>query len=167
MAEERNEMARPHQRKATVTKGKPRSAVIPVLLTILVLCALTWRVTSFERIQVRIDRLDATGSPPLLQQGREYVVEGVADDGDNPYKAITSLTVQLYTRQHGAIMILGSARIPQIDSERRRFVGRVRVGEGFGPTDAVLAIIFADNSGRSYSDIGSEWPGCAIRVRVE
>jgi hypothetical protein len=148
-------------------KENTRSAAPLLVLTIAALCALTWQATSFGKADVRIDRIVGAGSPPVLRYDHEYVVEGVVDDGGNPYRAIGSISLQIETRSRGGTLILGSLREIDIDRARKRFTARLSIFPSLDEKTGLLRLGFVDRSGQGYGMFGSDWPGSAIPVRFK
>lgn len=148
-----------------MTTRPPRSAVWPVLATVLTLCLLIYGVSGFGRPVVRIDRIDAEGKPPVLHYGRDYRIEGVLDDSGNPYREIRGLYVQV-SREFGRVGFgygYGNADGADLDRVGKRFATTLHVHQGSGPIEATLKLQFHDRTGRQYID----WPGCSLPVRLE
>ena len=96
-------------------------------------------VASFHKVRIRFTKPAVTGSPPIVHRGQEFVVEGSADHGDNVYRQVDSIEVQLSARDPR-----GRDGEAHRDSDRaafdrtsRKFVGRLRVKE-----DEDAAVLF-------------------------
>src|SRR4051794_41110134 len=75
----------------------PRSAAIPVFLTMLAFVGVTLSMTSFKKTNIKfeITKPAAAQGLPVVRRGEVIDVEGTADAGGNPYRRINSVIVML------------------------------------------------------------------------
>src|SRR5690349_13114242 len=71
---------------------RPRSVVIPMILTLLILVGLTLRVARFgERITMRMINPVPTEPPRVVHPGETIHVEAIVDAGNAIYKAVDQI----------------------------------------------------------------------------
>ncbi len=146
----------------------PRSATIPVLLTMVVLAALTVGVANSGKICIQSFSVEAPGSPPVLRRGQRYLVHGVVDDGGNPYRPITQISTTLSTiGPGGKRQRAGSSLGDRIDRRTGRFSAMIPVYSPPEYSQGTLELTVVDGTGRSYGEYGRRLPGSTIPVRIE
>jgi hypothetical protein len=162
--------------RSTWTSWLRHSSVPPLAVTTLILLALTWKVTSFDPLRVKIDPLDAPGDPPALSIDRDYRVTGRVDPGRNPYRAVDS--VDLYfdaLRMAGYYVSVGSARVTRFDRATGRFEGELKLplylldlSQPRGDAKLMLRLRVRDVAGREYG-LGTQprsGPEFEVPVRI-
>jgi hypothetical protein len=81
----------------------PRSTLIPMTVTVLVLLGLTLWLTSFERrMHVTITKPAATDPPYTIRQGERLEVEGIVDDGGNIYQQPEKVKIKWFPKDRQA-----------------------------------------------------------------
>jgi hypothetical protein len=129
---------------------RPRSALKPVVLTLLAQLVLTLALSRpGERVAITIDRLERTPFPADSPPGASYEVEGTVDDGGATYRkiqAVNLIAARDDLSQPEGVRYIGTA--PAIFNSAD---GRFLVRAGFGvPRGYNVAVEARDRAGRRY-----------------
>jgi hypothetical protein len=150
---------------------EPRSAALPVILTMVVLAGLTWRVACFKQVRMQITIPEAAGQPPVLRRDHDYHVVGLVEDGGNPYRRLKSLNFSAFRMEHGRWTSFQYRLINQrYDDELNHYEATIRFDNYFQappPGPAFLELQGADASGGGHYRDHDEIPGSVIEVWVE
>jgi hypothetical protein len=141
---------------AVVTRGedgmqrKPRSAIRPVVLTLLAQLVLTLALfRPGERVAITIDRLERTPFPAESPSGASYQVEGTVDDGGATYRKIQA--VNLIAARDDPSQPEGVRYIGTAPARFNAADGRFLLYAGFGvPRGHYVAVEARDRAGRRY-----------------
>lgn len=147
----------------------PRSAAIPLLMTLLLLMGLWLAFTSFHEIRITFTEPADTGTPPIVHRGQEFVVQGIVDHGDNMYRQVESVEVYLFAEDPKAPggEVRRDSTQPKFDRVSSRFTGRLRVKEDDDAAFLFVRIGVYDHIGRRYGPGLRPIAGNELKLRVE
>jgi hypothetical protein len=151
----------------------PRSAALPVVVTILALVGVMLAMTSFKNTNVRFELNKPTAAEglPFVRRGQMIDVAGTADSGGNPYRRINSVHVMLLTvakaqRVHApGVQVTGDRAI--YDRASKRFSLRLALPEAVAQNDLYLAVEVEDVLARRYGPNQRPLVGNVLRLRVD
>ncbi len=147
----------------------PRSAAIPLIMTLLLLVGLCLAVTDFHEIRIRFTKPADAGSPPIVHRGQEFLVQGIVDHGNNVYRQVKSVEVYLFAKdpkEPGREVWRDSNRA-DFDSSSSCFTCRLRVKEVEGSAFLFVRIGLFDKIERQYGPGLRRLAGNELKVRVE
>ncbi len=145
-----------------------RSTALPMAPTVLALAGLTLHLTSFAPIRIEVDWERALGPEHIVRSGQSYRIEGLLDDGGNPYHQITSAYLEL-TSERPRSHIAWTTGDLRFDQTGRHFVVGLDLPGNFMESlqisQAYLVVVIRDRSGRTYAK--GDLPGNWIAVRTQ
>jgi hypothetical protein len=152
-----------------------RSVAMPLLLTTLVLLGLTFAVADFRPIRVEITKLEPTGRQHLsqsvggpIERFDVYQVQGIADDGGNPYHQISYIQLTISRGDTRVAYDQWIASTVKIDPAAQRFSCPVNIAERDRNRTLYLEIAVHDRAGRSYGwGRGRTLAYSPVPIRVE
>jgi len=138
-------------------------------MTLLLLVGLCLAVTSFHEIRITFTKPSDTGPAPIVQRGREFVVEGIIDCGDNIYRQIDTVEVYLFAKDPktpGGEVRRNSDRA-DFDRLSSRFMVRLRVQEDESAASLFVRVGVFDRIERQYGPGLRPLAGNELKVQVE
>jgi hypothetical protein len=150
----------------------PRSTVLPMTVTVLVLLGLTLWFTSFKKLRVTITKPADTNPPYMIPKGEPMEVEGIVDDGGNIYQQLEIVQIEWYSKDAqatGGEVVHWQADV-QVDQNTKRFRQR-SWGQTITHNDKVYMRAWSarDRAGRFFGRGRANRPLASnvVRVRVE
>lgn len=148
----------------------PRSTVIPLIVTVLILLGLTLWLTSFEKLRVTITKPADMDPPYIYRKGEPLEVEGIADDGGNIYHQPEMVEIKWFSKDPQAPdgeVVHWQAQIP-VAKNTKRFRQRLWVRTIVHNDRVYITATRAwDRAGRTFGLRFHPLSSNIVRVRVE
>ncbi|HZW33761.1 MAG TPA: hypothetical protein VFF52_23770 [Isosphaeraceae bacterium] len=152
---------------------RPRSAAIPLVLTVLTLVGLTLHVARFgEHVTIQIVSPAGTDPPQVVHEGETIHIEAIVDSADAVYKAIDRIGLGITDESVGirgwASMMPLRRLVKNYDKTTKRFAHDFQVAARGRERYLSIDVMVIDKAGRNYGSAREPAaPANLVLLRVE